>query len=406
MKWIFHAIILLCSVQLIGQTTIKACFLGNSYTYYNDLPVLVENLATADGNTFIHDQSAPPGYWLEYHCTNATSLAMLAADNWDYVVLQEQSQKPSFPWLQFLDETLPYSKILTDSIRSANPCAVPVYFDTWGRKLGEPMWDSINTFEKMNDRLHNAYDYMADQHTGRLAPVGIGFGHIYSDASPVVSHNDLYNADNSHPSIFGSYLAACVFYEVFFETSCIGNTYFPIDLSAAQATYLQNVANHVVNSVDSVTINYVFPEAGFEANFDGLEATFTNTSIHAFDFQWDFGDMSTSTETDPVHFYPSYDSYTVQLTAAYCPGGLTDVATSPYALELSNHDELSSIITTNGNQLILNSNYSLGTVRIYSPLGQLCTETEIDSDFAAIELKAGTYIVQLKDVVKRIVIID
>ena len=52
-------------------------------------------------------------------------------------------------------------------------------------------------------------------------------------------------ADGSHPSIYGSYLAACVFYNVIFETTPVGNTFLPAGVTQNQATYLQSVAYHV-----------------------------------------------------------------------------------------------------------------------------------------------------------------
>ena len=319
MKSIIGILFVLLTSTAFSQITKKACFLGNSYTSFNNLPGLVESLATADGNTFVHDKNTPGGYWLEYHSTNATSLEKIAADDWDYVVLQEQSQKPSFPWTQFLDETYPYAEILCDSIRSANECAVPLFYNTWGRQNGDSMWDSINTFDKMNWRLHNAYHYMADELTGKNAPVGVGFGHIQDDGSAVVAFDDLYTGDGSHPSIYGSYLAACIFYEVIFETSSVGNTFLPSGVTVPEGAYLQSVANWVVNDVDSVTIDKPAPVVGFTYAETGfLEMTFTNTSEHAFSFNWDFGDGNTSNEKDPVHTYASYGDYVVTLEAGYC----------------------------------------------------------------------------------------
>ena len=37
-----------------------------------------------------------------------------------------------------------------------------MFFMTWGRENGDPQWDSISTFNKMNLRLRNAYLRFAD----------------------------------------------------------------------------------------------------------------------------------------------------------------------------------------------------------------------------------------------------
>ncbi|GAB5555832.1 MAG: hypothetical protein SchgKO_00450 [Schleiferiaceae bacterium] len=47
-----------------------------------------------------------------------------------------------------------------------------------------------------------------------------------------------------------------------------------------------------------------------------LEVTFSNTSISATDYLWEFGDDSTSTELEPVHVFPGDGTYTVKLTAS------------------------------------------------------------------------------------------
>lgn len=314
---IILSLLLLASTSF-AQTTKKACFLGNSYTYFNDMPGIVESMATADGNTLIKDQNTPGGYTLNGHSTYGTSLGVIASDQWDYVVLQDQSQLPSFPWGQVQTEVLPYAEVLVDSIRSANECAVPLFFNTWGREIGDPQWDSINTFDKMNQRLYNAYGYMAEKHCGKRSPVGMGFNHIQDDVAPVVTHADLYTGDGSHPTIFGSYLAACMFYEIIFEEDCQGNTFLPTGVTNTEATYLQFVAHHVVNDVDSIEVDFTQPTANFTFSQAGMDAMFTNLSECAFTYSWDFGDGNTSTDENPTHTYGNTGTYDVTLTAEYC----------------------------------------------------------------------------------------
>jgi len=304
----------------ISQTEKKVCFLGNSYTYVNDLPGILSSIATADGNTLIKDQNTPGGYTLNGHSTNATSLAKISSNTWDYVVLQDQSQFPSFPYAQTSVDVFPKAVILSDSIRSANPCAVPLFFNTWGREIGDAQWDSINSFEKMNNRLYIAYDYMAEVNQGKLSPVGIGFRHIFDESSTVVTHSDLYSADGSHPSIYGTYLAACIFYNVIYETTPVGNIFLPSGVTQNQADYLQSVAYHVVNDVDSLTIDYstVNPTANFTYINSTLDVDFTNTSQNGFSYSWDFGDGTSSIEENPTHVYATMGSYDVILTAIRC----------------------------------------------------------------------------------------
>lgn len=282
------------------------------------MPGLVADLAAADGATFIKDQNTPGGYTLQAHSTNGTSLNVINADEWDFVVLQDQSQLPSFPYNQVVSDVYPYGAVLSDSIRAANECAVPLFFNTWGRRDGDSQWDSINTFDKMNQRLYNAYGHMADVNSGMRSPVGIAFDHVHNDGSPAVTFTNLYAGDGSHPSLYGSYLTACVFYELMFEVNVEGNTFYPTGINSTEAAYLQGVAHHVLTAVDSVSTDFRQPLADFTFNQNGLEYTFTNNSEHDFDWMWDFGDGNTSTAEHPTHTYASGGIYDITLTAINC----------------------------------------------------------------------------------------
>lgn len=398
-------VLALSSITAFGQTTKKVCFLGNSYTNSNNLPQIISDLADADGNTLIDDKNTPGGYTLEGHSTNTLSLTKIAGDEWDFVVLQDQSQRPSFPWAQVNEEVFPFAEILCDSIRSANECAIPMFFNTWGRRDGDDQWDSINTFAKMNQRLHVAYDYMADEHSGILSPVGIGFEHIANDDDSPVTHSELYVGDGSHPSIYGSYLAACIFYELIFDTSVQGNTFSPGALTSEVTEYIQNVAHHVIHEVDSVTVNYTNPEASYTVSYSGTTATFTNTSEHAFSYFWEFGDGETSTEENPVHTYPDAGDYEATLTAIYC--GREDEATgASYASITESEGILFSIYpnpSENGTIFIKYKGEST-LLSVYSMDGQIKDQIPISSD-TQLYLTTGTYILRINDKIQRVIIL-
>lgn len=67
------------------------------------------------------------------------------------------------------------------------------------------------------------------------------------------------------------------------------------------------------------------PSASFEWEKNGdYEVTFTNQSINADTYSWDFGDGSTSTDESPVHTYAEVGDYTVTLTATGEGGEDTD----------------------------------------------------------------------------------
>ena len=312
-------IYLLCFGVLVNaQTTKKVAFLGNSYIFTNNLPGLIDSLAAHQGDDIVYQQATPGGYTFSGHTTNAASLSVIAADTWDYVVLQEQSQLPSFPYAQVITDVYPKANILCDSIRAANACAIPMFFNTWGRLNGDPQWDSINTFEKMNQRLFNAYHHMANVNSGMLSPVGLAFNAIYNDPNAIVTHAQLYSGDGSHPSDYGSYLAACVFNDLIFSTQSIYNSFLPNGMTQLEAYYLQSVADQVVYAASSPIFVFTHPFAEFDFTSTGASFEFNNLSQHAFEYTWDFGDNNTSSLENPTHIYAQNGNFQVKLTAEYC----------------------------------------------------------------------------------------
>src|SRR4030095_16902448 len=129
-------LLIFTSLTMHAQVT-KVLFIGNSYTYVNDLPLLVHDLALANGDTIIVDSSAPGGSTLEMHCTNATTISKIYSQQWDYVILQEQSQLPSFQPSQVLTDVYPFAAQLDSMIHNNNPCTETVFYMTWGRKNGD-----------------------------------------------------------------------------------------------------------------------------------------------------------------------------------------------------------------------------------------------------------------------------
>lgn len=83
MKNIFTLIFLTLSLTIFSQDTTRILFLGNSYTYGNDLPNLLKQLALAEGKVIVIDQNTPGGHTLNGHSNNTTSLNKIREGNWD-----------------------------------------------------------------------------------------------------------------------------------------------------------------------------------------------------------------------------------------------------------------------------------------------------------------------------------
>jgi hypothetical protein len=314
MKCCLFACLLLVAGFCGAQNTYEALFLGNSYTAVNDLPGIIQSLTLAGGNSLIKDSNTPGGHTFEGHSINPTSLALIRARAWDFVILQEQSQRPSFPQSQVQQDVYPYATQLNDSIKANDSCTVTVFYMTWGRKYGDAsncgFWPPVCTYAGMQYELRRSYLNMANQNSALVAPCGIAWWESILRDSTL----ELYNPDESHPSYAGSYLSGCVFYATLYRRSPVGLNFYG-GLDTATAVFLQQVAHDVVfDSLAQWRIGLDDARAGFTfTTMPNGDIQFTDTSANANQWHWDFGDGSTSSATHPSHSYGAIGSYPVTL---------------------------------------------------------------------------------------------
>lgn len=292
--------------------TKRVLFLGNSYTYVNDLPTMLANLANADGNTLIKDQNTPGGYQLVQHAANAVTISKIFSQDWDFVVLQEQSQKPSFSDAQVASDVYPYAAQLDSMIKQNNSCTKTAFFMTWGRKYGDQMncasYPPVCTFLGMQARLRKSYLEMGYNHDAPVAPVGEAFKNSMTADSSI----DLYSSDYSHPSVYGSYLAACVFYATLYQKTPVGVNWRPSAIDSLEADFLQNIAHNTV--FDSLTTWNIYSadtiqafahttqvdDTTFQFSYDSTQSNLKNLT-----FTWYFGTGDSSFQQNPTYVFPN-----------------------------------------------------------------------------------------------------
>ncbi|GAB1403195.1 MAG: PKD domain-containing protein [Lentimicrobiaceae bacterium] len=316
--YIFSFLFLTLAHTLNGQDVKKVLFIGNSYTSVNNLPLMVSNVAGSTGNTLIFDSNAPGGFRFMNHATNAVTLQKISAQGWDYVVLQAQSQETSLSQAQMQQEVFPYAEILCKAVRTANVCAQPMFYMTWGRKYGDqsncPELPWVCTYEGMDDAIRETYLYMAETNLSELSPVGAVWRSLRTQHPEI----ELYSSDNSHPSVAGSYAAACAFYTIIYKKDPT--------LIAWNSTLSDEDANNIKLAAKTVvfddleywdfTVNPASADFTCEINENEVSFTYTGNDFDAL--LWDFGDMQTATQLNPVHTYNAGGDYTVTLTATRC----------------------------------------------------------------------------------------
>lgn len=176
----------------------RILFLGNSFTYYHDLPEMVGRLLSCETAAVTRG-----GAYLWQFCDAKDELHRMAEEKlqqglWDWVVLQEQS----FNAVGNREDFLRSMEMLCARVRSAG--AKPLLYASWAYREGsEKLAKTHCTYLEMAQGLKEAYALAGEKNDAPVAPVGEAFTRAREEEM-------LYEPDDFHPSLSGSYLSACV----------------------------------------------------------------------------------------------------------------------------------------------------------------------------------------------------
>ena len=264
---VWAAVLLVLQVASARAAKHRTLFVGNSYTAYNapnPLSTVVEHLIEV-GVPGLPDCTselvAPAGAVWSDHLASAqtpgTALSTALQGSWNLVVLQEQSQIPGFHAYPELFQPSVDALVGLEAL-IAPTGARTLLLMTWGRRTGDPQNAVFGTFTGMQKLLAEGYEKYAvaastPDRTVAVAPAGLAWRRVWDDAVAVGDdplHPEslfarLYQADGSHPSPAGTYLAACVVYAAATGMNPTGLG-LGVWLPEAERLYLQEVARRVV----------------------------------------------------------------------------------------------------------------------------------------------------------------
>jgi len=402
-KSICFAAFLFLHMAISAQETKRVLFLGNSYTGVNNLPQMVADVAQSLGDSIFFDSHTPGGHTFQGHTTNAITQAKIAQGGWDYVVLQEQSQLPAFPYSQFSMQSLPYAITLVQQIRAANSCAKPLFYMTWGRKNGDQSncanFPQLCTYAGMQQQLRTHYLLMADTTNAEVAPVGA----VWRDVRNSYPTIELYQTDESHPSVAGSYLAACTFYASIFHKSPVGAAAAPTMLAQDALAIQQQAAATVFDSLAVWKIDTLKPQVNFTISAIVPPCTFqfdANSSTGVDSVYWHFGDGTTGSGFI-INRYFNPGVYTI------CAVGFKDCITdtfclsAPFCIFSVNEDQLQGIAiypnptTTKIRVAQYGQSASQAHYKIYNTQGALLMKDNDASEIDVSHLAKGLYILEV-----------
>lgn len=208
----FSFLVFACSTGEQSDS-LRVLFIGNSYSYFNSTPELVkalfqEKYPDRKIETRLVSQG---GMTLQMHWQGEEALAAIRSQQWDYVVLQEQSKLGMGVMIDRdiyfgnTDLFFEYARKFDTEIKKSG--AETVFFMTW----------SIKSRPEEQEILTYAYSKIAQELDAKLVPVGLAWATIRTD-----NQFDLYAPDGSHPSPWGSYLVATTMFATLSEETPIG----------------------------------------------------------------------------------------------------------------------------------------------------------------------------------------
>lgn len=228
---------------------IRVHFVGNSYTYYQNLAQVVAIMAKSRGIDMVTSKSTIGGATLSEHWYNGSAdkplwnintKDKLRSGNFDLVILQDMSMNPvSHP-----DSTLKYVHLFSDLIKNLR--AKPLLYLTWAKEKTP----------QTQEQITSTYLRAAKANDLKIAPVG----EAWKLARSLRPDLKLFADDGTHPSYIGAYLTACTFFATLTEGDPVGlpRVYRTEDkfgesielmlLDAELAKFLQTVARDAVAS--------------------------------------------------------------------------------------------------------------------------------------------------------------
>ena len=195
----------------------RILFVGNSFTYVNDLPATFAQLARSGGHPVQTGMAAQGGFRLADHLTSGDTMTALRSARWTFVALQEQSQLPAIATLR-RSQMDPAARSLAGLVRAGG--ASPIFFVTWAHRAGWPE-NGLPTYESMQRQIDAGYLAIARELGTPVSPVGPAWLAITQRHAEL----ELWQADGVHPTPAGTYLAACVFYAAIFHQTPVGLAY-------------------------------------------------------------------------------------------------------------------------------------------------------------------------------------
>lgn len=228
------------------QDTLTVLFVGNSYTYFNNLHQVVEVLSDSTGTKILADHSTYPGAHLcdhYYSYKGITTIDKIKSGKYDAVVLQDFSMQGVYS-----PDSIDYYVSRFAKITNENNTKLYL-FETWAREI----------VPQYQEEITDAYRIAAANSGSELLPVGS----VWKFAREVNPNLHFFRADGSHPSPLGTFLTAMTMLYNFtgelpqnrvpdyFSTDYRGNKFYLMSVGELEFEFCKRIVQQYYNTIEN-----------------------------------------------------------------------------------------------------------------------------------------------------------
>lgn len=216
----FIFLIFLCLVIYFGEKPTAILFIGNSYTYRNDMPEIFLEIAKSKGKHVVVEHCTQGKATLHIQSKRDELYEKINSRKWDYIIIQASSRDLIRDSVIIYSKTIPALKKIFSAIKNSNPTAKKLFFMTWGYRNGFKPYDDIDSYAAMTRKVKKGYLNLKKMFGIGVVPIGMAWYNVRQKHKDLI----LYVKDGAHPSLKGSYLTACCFYAGIFKEKAVGST--------------------------------------------------------------------------------------------------------------------------------------------------------------------------------------
>lgn len=301
----------LISFGQVSEAPLSVLFVGNSYTHYNNMPELFKKIAESKGDKVFVKMDAKSNHSFEMHSKRPELYESINSHKWDYVILQGFSRELSHTTQVIDTATVPYFELLLDSIYRNNPCTKVLLYMTWGYRTGFQEREDVDTYDKMALAVKSGYEYLSKRYGLGIVAVGDVYQELSKFEDPSL-FGCLYQKDDQHPTMFGSYAVANSFYSAIFRKSP-RNAYHR-GISKEDAAIIQELSFTIIDSTRSeYGLDRDYYNISYDWNDEGKLVVSTEANYGIADITWDFGDGNVIKQPNVRHQYEKLNEYPITL---------------------------------------------------------------------------------------------